>query len=175
MNDTQFVAELAQFSSVQQLTSINTNLQQLQVAQAAGSQVADAGLIGKDVLFQSSNVQLTAGQPTNLLATLSGPAAKITATITDASGNVVRTETFPGAQPAGQVSLQWDGRNDGGQPLPSGTYTVSLTATDSSGNPVALTQESSAQVTGVSFASGVPQLIVDGTPLSLANVTQINQ
>ena len=69
---------------------------------------------------------LTAGQPATLDANLSSAAANVTATITNASGQVVRTIQY-GNEPAGQVALNWDGLNNQGQSLPSGNYTVALT------------------------------------------------
>jgi flagellar hook assembly protein FlgD len=56
---------------------------------------------------------------------------------------------------------------------PPGSYTIKVTATDASGNPVAVTQQSSGLITGVTFQNGVTQLIIGGTLVSLSDVNQI--
>ena len=49
---------------------------------------------------------------------------------------LVRTETFDGVG-SGEVTFTWDGRNDDGDILPAGVYTVRLTVTDALGRSTA--------------------------------------
>jgi hypothetical protein len=56
-----------------------------------------------------------------------------------------------------------------------GTYTVKVTAVDISGNPVSVTQQSSGLVTGVTFQNGITQLMIGNTPISLSDVTSIQE
>jgi flagellar basal-body rod modification protein FlgD len=172
-DDTAFIAQLAQFSSVEQLQSANQNLTNLLVAQAAGNQTAAASLVGKDVQWRSTEAQF-AGKPVTLHADLDGPAASVTASLTDASGRTVRTLQVAGAA-AGPLAIPWDGKDDAGNALPAGTYTVAVSAKDARGNAVTLTQSSSGRVAGISFAGGTPKLIVDGEPVALADVLEIDQ
>ncbi len=54
----------------------------------------------------------------------------ISAVVTNAGGQMVRTLATNLPVQAGPKSLTWDGRNDGGNPLPDGTYTATITSTD---------------------------------------------
>ncbi len=69
--------------------------------------------------------------------------------------------------------MTWDGCNDSGVAQPPGTYTIKVTATDISGNPVSVTQQSSGLITGVTFQNGITQLMIGNTPVSLSDVNQI--
>jgi flagellar basal-body rod modification protein FlgD len=174
MDDTTFVAELAQFSSVEQLTSVNTNLQSLMVAQASSNDTSAASLIGTQVLYNSGSVALGATGGATLYANLGSAAASGTAVITNAAGQTVRTLQF-GSEPSGAVQIPWDGTDDQGNALPPGTYTVTITANDSSGNPVTVTSQAEGLVTGVNFSAGYPQLLINGNEVQMSNVDQINQ
>jgi hypothetical protein len=55
-------------------------------------------------------------------------AAAVTLCIHDLSGRVVRTLVAGEAQPAGSQLRRWDGRDDAGRPLPSGSYLVRVAA-----------------------------------------------
>jgi flagellar basal-body rod modification protein FlgD len=94
----------------------------------------------------------------NAAVELSNPADKVAVTISDAKGNVVRTLQL-GAQQAGVVDFQWDGKNDSGTTLADGTYTYAASAVQGSttSTPTALTY---AMVNSVSLTSGVAQLNV---------------
>jgi flagellar basal-body rod modification protein FlgD len=173
VDDTAFVAQLAQFSTVEQLQSANTSLSSLLVSQAAGNQTAAASLVGKDVKWQSSTVQLGTG-PTSVQAQLSAPAASVTAQIIDSSGRAVRVLHAAGVA-QGQLTIPWDGKDDQGNTLPPGAYTFSITAADSTGAAVTATQESSGHVSGISFAGGSAQLVVGGVLVNLSDVIEIDQ
>jgi flagellar basal-body rod modification protein FlgD len=172
-SDSDFVGELAQFSSVEQLTSANTTLQQLVVGQASTNQTADAALVGKSVLYDTNSVSITQGQPTNLYADFGAQATQVTATITNSAGQVVNTVAL-GPQAAGQATMQWTPVDSQGNALPSGTYTVQITATDGSGNPVTVTQEAESLVTGIAFQNSYPELVVSTGDIQLSDVNQIN-
>jgi hypothetical protein len=57
------------------------------------------------------------------LSTRSGASAKVY----DSSGRLVRT-VFGGALPSGRHTLEWDGRDDGGEAVPAGVYLFELRA-----------------------------------------------
>ena len=172
-SDSQFVAELAQFSSVEQMTTANSTLQQLVVGQASNNQTADASLVGRSVLYNTDQVSLTSGEPATLYANFGSTAASVTATVTNAQGQVVRTLHL-GEEQAGQQAMTWDGLDDQGNPLPSGTYTVQISATDQSGGAVTVSQEARSLVTGISFQNSYPELVVSTGDIRLSDVNEID-
>jgi flagellar basal-body rod modification protein FlgD len=126
----EFVAQLAQFASLEQAAETNQRLGALAAAQSASSSAAYAGLVGRTATAKIS--QLTVGgadpSPPSLGVHLDGAATKTQLVVTDASGKVVRTIDL-GARPAGDVDVPWDGRDANGVPLPPGDYGVAVKAT----------------------------------------------
>jgi flagellar basal-body rod modification protein FlgD len=169
-----FIAQLAQFSSLEMQQNANGYLQSLMVGQAGVQQTSVTNLVGRDVIYKSASVTLSGGVGGAIDAELAAPATNVTAVVTDGSGKVVRTMQL-GAQTAGPLTVAWDGRNDAGTPLPDGTYSVAVTAADKVGASVSVTQSASGHVAGVSFEGGVPMLLVGGQKVPLPNVIQINE
>ena len=174
MDNQAFVAQLAQFSNVEQLQGVNSRLDSLALGQAGANQQAAANLVGKSVAFKSNQVHLDSGAPATIGGQLSGAATSVIAVITDASGRTIRTLPLGGGQ-AGSFSGAWDGRDDAGNLAATGDYTVKLVAADGSGKTVGVTGQSTGKVTGVSFATGAAQLIVNSIRVDLSNVIEVDQ
>lgn len=157
-DDTQFIAQLAQFSSLEQSMQMNSALSTVTSVLQGQSNAQTTSLVGKMATIQGKMVTLT-GAGNGAIATFSlASASKNTkATIQDMSGNTVR-EIDLGSKNAGIVQFKWDGRNSAGNLQPAGNYTVTITATASNGSPVSVTQEISDLVSGVSFDQGYPVL-----------------
>ncbi len=168
----QFIAQLAQFSSLEQEQATNSRLDSLLLAQASANQTSATSFIGKSVLFKSTDVALTDTGAT-VLGQLAKDAATLTVTITDSNGKAVRT-IKKDAVSAGDLAIAWDGLSDSGAKLANGTYSVKLEAKDSSGTSITVDTQGRAKVTGVKFAQGIPQLIVNGLPISMNDVMEIS-
>ena len=171
-NNQEFIAQLAQFSSLEQAQATNSRLDSLLLAQASANQTAAASFIGKSVLYKTSDVALTETGG-KIVATSSGSASTLTATITDSKGKVVRTISLQDVSP-GALTIPWDGLSDSGVKLPSGTYSVKVEAKDARGQAVTVQPEGRAKVTGVTFSQGYPQLIVNDLPINMGDVIEVS-
>ncbi|MES1208530.1 MAG: flagellar hook capping FlgD N-terminal domain-containing protein [Pseudomonadota bacterium] len=169
-----FVAQLAQFSTLELQQNANQDLEALMMGQAAAQQTGVTSLVGKDIVYKTDSVTLAAGQGATLGATLGADSAAVSAVVSDAHGKTVRTLSL-GARAAGPTAIAWDGRDDAGNPLPAGTYKVDVRAADRTGAAVTVSQTATGQVNGVSFAGGSTQLMVGSTTVSLSDVTQITE
>jgi flagellar basal-body rod modification protein FlgD len=127
LDNAQVTSQLAQISTVSGIEKLNTTLGTLVGAYNESQSIQSAGLIGKTVLVPGSGLALTAGAAFGGI-NLTGPADQVTVSITDASGNVIQTQTL-GAQAAGTVDFSWDGKTAAGATAPDGTYKFSVTAT----------------------------------------------
>lgn len=168
-----FVAQLAQFANLELLQGQSQRLDALLLAQASANQLEAASLVGREVTFRSSEVELGSARPLGLHANLAAPAASVTATVRDATGKVVRT-LESGAAPAGDFSLSWDGRDENGLSLPDGRYTISFTAAAGDGSAVACEAVGKGTVRAVSFTEGFAQLLVGQARVRLADVSLIS-
>ncbi len=176
MDNQAFVAQLAQFSNLEQLQQVNKGIDSLSIGQAGANQQAAANLVGRDVTFRSDQVGWKQGDAGAAIgAQLGANADSLTATITDASGRVVRTLRY-GPQSSGTFSASWDGADDAGNVQPTGNYTIKFTAADPQKNPVTAVAQGSGHVAGVSFANGVAELVLgNGIHVALPNVIEVQQ
>lgn len=167
-----FVTQLAQITQVEQTTDINTNLQNLLSSQNSAANLSSVSLIGQNVSAPGSQVSLTSGSQSTLSYTLPSDVEKVSVQISDANGNIVNTLT-QGATAAGTNSISWNGMNASNQPLPSGTYSFTVTGIDASGQAVTGTSMISGQVTGVNLSGKTPVLTVNGQNVPVSSVVQV--
>jgi flagellar basal-body rod modification protein FlgD len=172
VDNSQMVAQLAQFSSLEQLQNLSTKFDEVVTATAASNQLSTASLVGKQALFHADRVGLVAGTPSTFQLSLADATDDTTAVIADANGKVVRTLHL-GAEAAGNTSVSWDGLDDGAKGLPSGEYVLSVAGTKKDGSTVSATANVTATITGVTFSSGVAQLVVAGRTINLSDVVEI--
>ncbi|MDD5307689.1 MAG: flagellar hook assembly protein FlgD [Deltaproteobacteria bacterium] len=163
MSNTEFVAQLAQFSSVEQLVSVNEGLNTLQMQQMGMSNAQAASFIGKDVEVRSDTLEVGSDDKELKVGfKIEGDAATVQVNIRDASGAVVRTIDL-GGNPKGDVTFDWDLRNDQGVVVPPGSYRMDVVAKDDAGSPVNWEAHARGVVNGVSYENGYPELIVGGS------------
>jgi len=171
MDSSQFTSQLAQFSSLEQLTNLNASMSDLLASQTSLQNTLATDLIGKTVVYAGDTATLD-GTATMAYSLASGADSE-TISIYDSTGALVRTDTLS-AQSSGYNSYTWDGKDQSGNDLAAGSYTFSVSATDSSGNAVSATTLSSGSVTGVGFSNGTTYLSIDGTTaIALGDVLEI--
>lgn len=169
-----FIAQLAQFSTVEQMEQTNSTLEALLISNASQNQTGVASLVGKDITYKSNSLAFDGTKPVPVMAELGAAASEVNATITDSKGKVVRTiKALDAAK--GHLSIEWDGRDDSGTMLPAGDYKVSFTAKDTDGKTVDVSAMGRATAAGVSYVSGVPELILNGVRVRLADVVEVRE
>jgi flagellar basal-body rod modification protein FlgD len=157
MDNAQVTSQMAQLSTVSGIEKLNTTVQTLSNSMAAAQSLQAASMIGRVALVPGDQIAMASGS-SNAAVELSNPADKVTVTIADSNGNVVRTLNL-GAQDAGIVDFQWDGTDESGATLADGVYTFGASAVlgGNTGTPTTLTY---GLVNNVSLTSGVAQLNV---------------
>lgn len=175
-----FVAQLSQFSSLEQLTAINEAVSGEDETEALGSvmQAVESNtavsLIGKSVEMPTDSIEYIGQGNVQVGYNLAGPANRVDIQIFDDGGNLVRT-LVDNSPEEGNGSLVWDGDNDTGQSLSAGTYYMVPKAVNGEGNSVTVQAQLQGKVTGVRYADGKPILILDGGEAPLAGVARISQ
>ena len=174
MDSNAFVAQLAQFTALEEQQNTNDTLTQMLALQQSSSQTNAVAMVGKDAVYNASQMDLSAGGTISVNATLAATAGDVIMEVDDASGNAVRHQSF-GPRTAGNQTLTWDGLNDSGVAQSPGTYGVSVSATDLSGNAVSVTQQARGRITGVSFQNGTTQLMIGNTTISLSDIVELQE
>jgi flagellar basal-body rod modification protein FlgD len=167
-----FIAQLATFSSLEQLTQINSSLTDLGLLQSSINNSQAVNLIGKQITVLGDTIQLSGGQAGRSSFVLDDSAQKVTVTISDANGTAVRTIEL-GAREAGQQEVVWDGLDDAGNALGDGEYTFSVSAEDEEGAEVTSTTFSDVLVQGITFQDGYVYLVAGGQRYLLSDVAEV--
>jgi len=173
-DSTEFTAQLAQFSSLEQLSNINKNLDALKLYQASINNAQAVAFIGKEIVSTGNHLEVTSGQASACEFELGSAAQSATVSIYDATGSFVADIQLTGLN-AGKQSVAWDGKDRTGNPVADGTYTFEVQAAGSSGEKLAVTTFSRGTVTGVTFENGVTYLMVGPSKVAIGDVTQISQ
>jgi flagellar basal-body rod modification protein FlgD len=157
----EFVAQLAQFSSLEQTIGINDRLDQLALQSQGLQNTETVSLVGKEVTVKGNIVTLD-GQGTKvpISFTTEDKSTSSEIVIKDQNGRTVRTLRM-GPHSAGLIKVTWDGRDDTGLAQPAGAYKVTASAKNGDDAPVIVSQQSTGSVQSVSFEKGFPVLTLD--------------
>ncbi|MES1974494.1 MAG: flagellar hook capping FlgD N-terminal domain-containing protein [Pseudomonadota bacterium] len=173
VDNTQMVAQMAQFSSLAGITDMNTTLKAIS-DKLGGTSASDAlSYVGKTVLTEGDTAYARTSGGIAGAVELDGDATDVNVSITSADGQVLKTIQL-GAQSKGTVSYDWDGTTDGGAAAGDGPFKVSVTAANA-GTTVASRNLVWAPVAAVSMpASGSPTLTLPGLgQVAISAVRQI--
>lgn len=174
MESTQFTAQLAQFSSLEQLGNINSNLGILQLYQSSINNSQAVGFIGKTVKSLGETVCLAEDVPAEIHFELADEASDVCIHIYDSTGDFVKTIEC-GSLNSGDQSIEWDGTDDEGNELPAGSYTYEVMAEDADGGTVAVMTFMINKVSGVTFKDGITYLLAGDLKIPISNVVEVRE
>lgn len=177
-DNTEFVAQLAQFSSLEQMTNMNKNLESmLQSNEAISNSVSNSALMnyfGKEVTAESNSFYYNGSDSVDLTFDLDGNVATGAIAIKNADGSTVAAIKIDGLD-SGENAVTWDGVTVLGTSARSGTYTYEFAAYDVLGNEVTGTANFSGKVDGIIFKEGEAQLKIGGVLIPVDSVKQITE
>ena len=151
LSNSEFIGQLAQFSTVQGISDLNTAVTGFGSTLTGDQVLKGAGLVGHSVLVPSKELALAAsGEATGLV--MAPSPGTVSYEIKDASGVVVRTVTVE-AEAKGEQAFAWDGLNTAGQRLPPGNYSVVAKHLDANGKSTELNTYVDAVVESVTIGS----------------------
>jgi len=176
MKNEAFVAQLAQFSQLEASQSMKSSMDTLVKSMTGDRMLTGSSMIGRMVGVNGGSAVLQQGRPVSAFINLPNGAEAVSMQVLNSSGSVVRSQTF-GTQPAGDMSLTWDGADDRGTPLPDGSYTFSIKATSmgqtKSITPDVMSQVISASNAGTSDGSWLLQ-VQGGKTIGLSQVQRVS-
>ena len=184
MEDQEFIAQMAQFSSLEQLMNLNTSMQGLTDATNNQQMFSATNYIGKyvtavgNVIGKSSSVAAdgkVTSEITPLYYSFNAPTASGSITVRDSSGNVVYVESLDAKSSGTIFKFSWDGKNGSGASVADGTYTVSVTGIDSNGEAVLCTPMVADKVTDILRDGSTIYLRLEGGQnMTLADVELVS-
>lgn len=173
----QFAAQLAQFTQLEELQTLNSTTTQgvetnLMLAQTINNTMA-ATMIGKEVKAIGNKVMLEHGKDPQISFQIGAFADDVDITIRDAAGNVVDNIGMQSVS-RGDHTVAWDGEGNNGT-LPPGEYSFSLTATNVAGDEIATDTVTMGIIEAVRYGASGAIFIVNGDEIPFSNVIELGQ
>ncbi|MBB6523497.1 flagellar hook assembly protein FlgD [Pseudoteredinibacter isoporae] len=140
----EFVAQLAQFSSVESLDNLNNRFDSFATSFQSNQALQASSLVGRSVTVPASQTQLPANGVVSGVAKMQTAASEVHLTISNPSGAVV--DQIPlGSLPAGDHNFRWDGKQlelngqlldwqSSNESVPPGEYTFRVNGTSGDGS-----------------------------------------
>ena len=172
MENEAFVAQLAQFSSLEAMTGVRTSMDSMAADSKSSRFLLGSSLIGKKIERVSNLVTVAEGEKVTSKANLPELADSGVFSIYDAATNeLVYKEDF-NRMPPGAVDLTWNGQNQEGDQMPAGQYRFEFTA-NRGGNLTNVPLINKQTIAAVSWDKEVDELEIemeDGSKLNIAEV-----
>ncbi|PIQ09856.1 MAG: flagellar hook capping protein [Ignavibacteriales bacterium CG18_big_fil_WC_8_21_14_2_50_31_20] len=176
MDGTEYAAQLAQFTSLEQLTNLNTSMNKsidanYYLTQSINNTLT-ATLIGNDVKLASPSLQNVGQDSVSIGYKLPSDSSNVKISIYNESGALIRTieqENISG----GDHKLSWDFSDNNGTKVPKGKYTFKVTATDNKGDDLVVSTYGVGTIDAVRFSENGTTLVVDGVEYNLSDIMEI--
>jgi len=169
LDTNQFTQQLVQFAQVEQQLKSNDQLSTLVSLQKTAQQTQALAFVGMKVAVEGKTAELKGKNAT--WGFLVNKPATATVNIANSAGATVYTGTF--SVNAGTQNFVWDGRNNAGVMQTEGTYTLSVTARDASGQTTAVTTEIEGTVDSVDMTQNPPLLSISGKEYTLDKIKRV--
>ena len=167
----EMMQQMTNMSSMEQMQNMNTALQGIQLQNQGLFQAQSTNLVGKKIRVTSSGFDLKDGKSSMTVDLASD--AQVVLTVKDASGKVVAT-LDRGNLKAGSNVVEWNGRDDLGNLIADGAYSVEISAKGADGNAVEAKPSIYMTVDSVLFMNGTVFIQAGNRRFTLADVNEIS-
>ncbi len=174
LDNTEFVAQMAQFSSLESLQAMQSSFSELASAMTSNQALQASALVGRTVLVPSNVASFDGTSEVTGIVALSSPAANTVLRIEDESGQLIKTIEL-GDLEQGPNEFVWDGTDENGFAVAPGFYKISASGSVY-GQETALATGVYARVDSVNLGGNLGGIFLnlDGLgSVSLDDVSQI--
>ncbi|MDN3378230.1 MULTISPECIES: flagellar hook assembly protein FlgD [unclassified Pseudoalteromonas] len=119
----QMIAQMTNFTMAEGISNLNSKFESLAASMTSNSALQASTLVGKKALVGADSLDLNSSGKASGIIAIESPVKDLKLSITDDSGQLVRTINFD-TQPAGGFRFNWDGKNEAGESLPPGEYSI---------------------------------------------------
>ncbi len=171
---TQFVSQLASFSEVSGMDSMQSSMNNLASSMLASQVASGTSLIGQEVIASTPTAALASGGTVTGAVNAPSGATSLQVQVTDDNGNPVSTFSVAAPSGGGDTTFTWNGETSSGAAAPSGIYSFAVTASGG-GSSSSLTPMFASTVTSVSVDPSTQALTLNTNAgsLPLSSVVQV--
>lgn len=181
MEDSDFVAQLAQFANLEQMNDLADGIRESNrigfLQTQSLNNVMASGLIGRELAANFSGetgVNITEENEPNIAYSTEQFATEIVFIIRDVNGNEVARLVEENVSP-GNGMIKWDGKDAKGERVPEGFYTVEAIGKTDSGEEFTPSLPLVGVVESVSFRNGAAFFNISGFEIGLGSVLAIGE
>jgi len=170
-DNTAFVAQLAQFSSLEAMQNLESSVDSISTTYQSSQALQASSLVGRSVTVDAGSTTVDTSKGMTGSVAVATATSSATVKVYDSNANLVDTINL-GTQPVGTTSFTWDGKNADGTVATAGNY--SFVATDGSGT--ALTTYLPATVNSVTMGAAGAEMTLNlagGTSVGLSKVQSV--
>jgi len=165
-----FVAQLAQFSSLEALVGMQESLDAVYAGIASMNNASMSSLLGRVVVAVGDTFTMDEPGGMELQFEASGSYDGASLTVFDEEGRVVSTADLPPGG-VGEGSFQWDGLDQSGAELPPGEYRFSLSPVGD--EPPEMQELIVGEITEMDYSGGVPLPSMNGVVVELNAILRL--
>jgi len=170
LDTNQFTQQLVEFASVEQQLKTNDSLSTLVSLEQTAQSTQALTFVGKTAVVNGNTAALTNSQATWELNIPSN--SNVNVSIANSSGQTVFSGTYA-VNAGNNQPFTWNGQGNDGTQWPDGQYTLTATATDSSGNSVGVTTQVQGVVSSVDLTQSPPLLTINGQSYTVNQIQSI--
>ncbi len=169
----EFTSQLVAFSGVEQQINANQKLDSL-VALSIGSSFSNAlNYVGKEISYLSNEAFFDGDAPIDINHAITGTSVDTTINIVDEEGGIILSQQVSDDERS--EIFTWDGRNENGDLVEAGTYSIRVDALDSDNTPLQTTTVVDGHVGGIETQNGITFLLVGERAVSIGNVINVQE
>lgn len=172
-DQTDFVAQLAQFSSLEGIQNLNASVQDIGSMYRSSQALQATALVGREVLVPGQVGYLEIGGKIEGMIAEGQAAGDLTMTIRNASGAIVATRDLGNIGDA-ETPFSWDGTDNHGNPLPQGLYSITVEGTVNGKNQ-ALETNIYSRVNSVSIVNNQGRMVLNLNGIGQIDSTEIQE
>ncbi|MCG7498477.1 flagellar hook assembly protein FlgD [Vibrio sp. Of7-15] len=119
----QMIAQMASFATVDGISKMNSQFDSLNSSMTSNQALQASSLVGRDVLVPGAKGLKGADMGMAAMVKLPQAVNNLFVRIENEQGQLLRTLDV-GPKPGGDTRVEWDGKDENGNPLPAGRYSV---------------------------------------------------
>jgi flagellar basal-body rod modification protein FlgD len=159
MDDREMAAQLAQFSSLEQMQNLNSSFADLKSTMETQGKYSYLAAVGKTARAEGDALVADSTGAQNGVFKIDANAANVNVVIKSSDGTTIRTLPL-GAASAGEYAFQWDGKLASGSKAPADVYHFTVQAVDTTGKEVASTPYVEGTISGISLNENPPKAYI---------------
>jgi len=173
MENGDFLAQMAQFSTVEGIGDLRTSFEDFATSMTSSQALEASGLVGRSVSYSGNEGTLDIGGTLTGNVNLKSASNEVTVKISDQNGNVVKTLSL-GTKAEGMAKFEWDGQKDDGTYATPGVYSIAAEA-KVDGNNTALETFVSAKVESVDLRDASKGVVLNLGQLGNVEFSKVKQ